>query len=520
MSGNKKTIVNLICSMLVLCTNLLIGFWLSPFIVERVGVEANGFVSLASNFVTYATLIVTAINSMAARFITLEYIRKDYKKANLYYNSVFWGNLIIVAVLIVPAVLIIARFEHMFDVPADLVTDVKILFSFIFLNFFLTTGFPNWDCGTYITNRLDRTYIANVISSVLRCVFLVVVLNFVSIKIYVVGIAATIMTVLNLVVAGYNTHKLTPELRVKLIPSKWICSWKAIKELVGAGIWGSISNVGNMLLSGLDLLICNMYIGATAMGVLSISKMIPNYIQQLSVSIRGAFAPELMINYAKDDKDAVIQDLNRAMKLTSIITVIPIAIVVVLGDRFFSLWVPSQDAILLQKLTVLAILGYMFTSGTQILYNVFSTVNKVKSNAIAMLISGVASSAVTVLLILTTDYDIYAVAGVSTLVNLIRNMAFTLPVTAKYLGYKWNVFYKQVITTILCSVILIALGYAGRLILPSGSWLALVISAGVIGVMGLVINVFVILNKSERAFLFGKIMKVLHLGNKPSKDSK
>ena len=71
MSSNKKTMVNVICSIMVLATNILINFWLSPYIVEHIGVEANGFVTLASNFVTYAQLIVTALNSMAARFIAI-----------------------------------------------------------------------------------------------------------------------------------------------------------------------------------------------------------------------------------------------------------------------------------------------------------------------------------------------------------------------------------------------------------------------------------------------------------------
>ena len=109
MSSNKKTIINVVSSLMVLVTNIIIGFWLSPFIVENIGVEANGFVTLANNFVTYANLIVNALNSMAARFITMEYVKKNYKKANAYYNSVFWGNLIIVAVLILPAVYLIVR---------------------------------------------------------------------------------------------------------------------------------------------------------------------------------------------------------------------------------------------------------------------------------------------------------------------------------------------------------------------------------------------------------------------------
>ena len=50
----SRTVVNIACSILVLATNVVINLVLSPIIVETVGVEANGFVALASNCVTYA----------------------------------------------------------------------------------------------------------------------------------------------------------------------------------------------------------------------------------------------------------------------------------------------------------------------------------------------------------------------------------------------------------------------------------------------------------------------------------
>lgn len=509
MSSNRKTIVNLICSIMVLCVNLIISFVLSPFIVKHIGVEANGFVTLANNFVTYAQLIVSALNSMAARFITLAYVNKDYKKANLYYNSVFWGNLIIVAVLLLPAVIFILKMEKMVDVPSNILTDVKVLFSFVFFNFFVTTGFPNWDCGTFVTNRLDRSYIPNMMTQVLRCAVLFLMLSFLTPHVWYVGFTSSVITLITLAIQGYNTHKLTPELKIAFGKSKIICSKYAIKDLVGSGIWNSISSVGNMLLSGLDLLICNIALGATEMGILSLSKTLPNLMQQLSGSIRNAFTAELTIDYAKGNKEAILKNLSRAMKLTSFVMTVPIAGIVVLGDRFFKLWVPSQDANLLQILSILAILGYMFTSGTQILYNVFPTVNKVKENSIAMIISGVASTLITLSLIKFTSLGIYAVAGVSTFINLIRNMTFTLPATAKYLDFKWYQFYPQVLTTILSSLILIGIGFGVKHFIPEGSWLMLFISAIVVGLLGAVVNYFLILNKSDRLFLKNKIKKRL-----------
>lgn len=504
MRSNRKTIINLICSISVLITNVIISFFLSPYIVKHIGVEANGFVTLANNFVMYANLIVTAINSMAARFITIEYVKKNYKKANLYYNSVFWGNLIVVAVLLLPATYLIIHLENMINVTSNLVWDVKILFSFIFFNFFITTGAPNWECGTYISNRLDRQYIPNMVVSIFRCVFLFLIFAICTPHVWYVGLSASIVTVVMLAVNGYNTHKLTPELKVGIKREKQ-CSWKIIKELVGSGIWNSISSVGNILLSGLDLIICNVTLGATQMGILSLSKLLPNYMQQLSGAIQSAFAPELTINYATGNKKAVLEDINRAMKITSIIVTVPIAIIIIMGDKFFALWVPTQDAKLLQILSILSILGYMFTSGTQILYNVFTTVNKVKTNSVAMLLSGIISTIITLLVINFTDKGIYAVAGVSTFVNLVRSMTFTVPATAKYLGFKWYQFFPQVGMTVFSSVLLIVLGYLIKPYLFIESWIQFFGSVIVLGVIGILVNIVLILNKDERAYLFEKV---------------
>lgn len=241
--------------------------------------------------------------------------------------------MIVVAVLLLPATYFIVHLENMIDVSSNLIWDVKILFSFIFFNFFITTGAPNWECGTYISNRLDRQYIPNMIVAIFRCIFLFLIFAICVPHVWYVGLSASIVTVIMLAVNGYNTHKLTPELKVKIRQERE-CSWKVIKELVGAGIWNSISSVGNILLSGLDLIICNVMLGATQMGILSLSKLLPNYMQQLSGAIQGAFAPELTINYATGNKEAVLSDISRAMKITSIIVTVPIMVIIIMGDKF------------------------------------------------------------------------------------------------------------------------------------------------------------------------------------------
>lgn len=509
MGSSKKTMINLVCSMMVLLTNIVINFWLSPYIVENIGVEANGFVTLANNFVTYAQLMVTALNSMAARFIAISYVKKDYKKANLYYNSVFWGKLIIIAILIVPSIILIAKLENFVNLPSDIALDVKLLFSFVFFNFFITTGMPNWECGTFVTNRLDRSYIPQMISSIVRCGFLFIIFMIVTPKVFYVGISATIMTVITLMANCYNTNKLTPELKIGFFGEKRQCSKSAIKELIGSGIWNTVSSVGSMLLSGLDLIICNLMIGATEMGIVALCKVVPHQIEQLSLSIRNAFAPQLVINYANGNKDEVYRDITQSMKITNCILTIPLAGVFAVGDKFFELWVPTQNANTLHILSCLCLMGYTFTSGVQILYNVFTTVNKVKQNAIPVIISGAVSTLVVFILLKTTNLGMYAICGVSPVVCLIRNLGYVLPKASVLIGFKWHTFFPNILQSVLSTGLIFAVAMLAKHYWVFGSWTSLIIYALAVGMAGLIINILLIFNKNERKAVIGKIKRKL-----------
>ena len=193
------------------------------------------------------------------------------------------------------------------------------------------------------------------------------------------------------------------------------------------------------------------------------------------------------------------------MKITSLIITIPLAGIVAFGDCFFSLWMPSQDARLLHTLVIIGVLGYAFTSGIQILYNVFTTVNKVKENSIAVLLSGVISLVLTMGLVFFTEYDIYAVVGVNVLVNLVRNMIFTIPATAKYLGFKAISFYQQVGSSIFTVAVLVASGKIITFGLQIKTWGHFVLSSILLSIFGIILHWFIILKKDERKYFISII---------------
>lgn len=496
----KRTAINLIASIAAMITNIIIGFWISPYVIAHIGIEANGFITLANNFITYASLAVTALNSMASRFIAIEYINKDYKRANLYYNSVFWGNLIIVAIFLPGFILLIRYLELVVNVPNNILIDVKILFSFIFLNFFMHTGAPNWECSTFITNRLDRVYVPNMLTTVFRCLFLFAVMTLFQPRVWYVGLASSIVLFITLVIGWYNTKTLTPELYIA--HDRILCSWKVIKELVGAGIWNSISSIGSMLLSGLDLLICNVFIGSTEMGILALGKLLPSYMQNFSMAIFNAFNPELVINYASGDKEKLVHDLKRAMKIMSALLSVPLCGLIVMSGDFFKLWIPSQNPHILVRLTVVMCMGYSVTSGTQILNCVFLTVNKVRTNSLIIIMCGAISTVLVFVLINTTNLGIYAIAGVSVVVDLFRMQVYTVPVATHYLEIDSKPFYRHEVFCLIDLVFLCTLAMMIRRCFTVNNWMDFILVAGIVGSTCMVINIFFYLGKEERKSLF------------------
>ena len=125
---NKQLAINIIAQLIAFSIQIGISFFLTPFIVKSLGAAAYGFVGLANNIISYTTLITIALNSMAGRFITISVHQNNIEKANTYFSSVFFSNLVISIFLFVTSTILIFYLEICINIPSDLIGDIKALF--------------------------------------------------------------------------------------------------------------------------------------------------------------------------------------------------------------------------------------------------------------------------------------------------------------------------------------------------------------------------------------------------------
>lgn len=498
--------INLIAQIVAFLINLCISFFLTPYIVNIIGVEANGFVGLANNFIEYAQLLTVAINSMVGRFITIKIHQNQKEEANKYFTSVLIVNIVIALVLSIVFGCIIVFLTNIINISPELVTDVKILWSFIFFNFIISLFTSVYNVATFAKNRLELAALCNIKAFLIRAGILILAYVFLKPAVWYIGLALSAMGIYTLITHIRYKKKLMPELEF----NKNNFDFEKIKELIKSGIWNSISKLSSILSSGLDLLITNLLVNPVAMGVVSLSKTIPTIVMSFFGTIANIFAPQLTISYAKEEKESMKQQLLFAIKLFGILASIPIAIIVGFGQEFYSLWTPTQDSYILYLLTLVSCLNLIFALPVEPLYNIFTVTNKIKTSSIALILFSILSIGLVFIglnFVSTDTQKMFVVIGVGSIVNVIRVVTFLPIYGAKCMGYKKRTFYPPILKNVVLVIILSIIAIGIKSVININSWLNLILAALLLSVIGLIFNFMIICTKQEKQQILSIIKK-------------
>lgn len=505
---NKKRIaINMTAQLLAFTVNMLLGFVLLP-VIDRMIPNAYGFTDIANKFVQAAQIVVSALNTMASRFITVHIHRGDKKEANEYFSSVFFANVLMALVFLVPALFVVVYLGHIFQVPAQAsLPDVQMLFFFTFLNFLISIVTSVFGIAPYSKDRLELTSVATILGEVIRLVFLLTAYCFFRPYLWYVGCASVASTGIQAAVNLHFTRKLQPEMKVKRRNFRW----GKVRELVSLGAWNSVTRLGQLLLDGLNTSIANIMISAAAMTTISVSTQVTTVINTLMGTIAGVFNPQMIIAYAKEDKKQLLDIIASADRIMIFIISIPISFVAVFGKSFFRLWIGgTQDPEVLYILAMLS-MGTLFVSASiQVLYHVFLITKRVKLNAVVILLSGILTTATVFLLLEYTDLGVYAIAGSSAVYGILRNLVFTPIYAARCLQVKWHTFYGDIFLGLLSIGAVCLVAFPFEVFFEIDSWAALLGAGAGAGVLALLVNFFVVLRKEERKLVLEQVKKRLH----------
>lgn len=483
--GNRQLIKNIIMNIVSFAIQFAMSFYIAPVIVGKVGASAYGFVGLANDFITYATVVTTVFNSVAARFISNEFYKKNYEKANNYFNSLIAANTVMSAIFCLLGSIMVINLRYFLNIPDNLLTDVQITFSLVFGGYCLSLLTNVFTTSTFVTNRTDIQGVRNCIVGILKFSLTVTLLSFVSIKIYWISFAGVITTIFAAIWNISLTRKLTPEINIKFKYAKGCY----VAELAKSGCWMAFTSMSVILMRGFDLLISNKLLGSNEMGLISLSRAMPNNVTGIINTIAPIFTPMFISFYAAEKWDMLVLKVKESINIMAIIIFVPIVGFIVFSREFYILWQRSltdesiKTLVLLSNITVVQA---FFNASTATMAQLSVVTNKLKVPVFVSFGTGVLNIIIEYSLIRFARLGIYAIVIPETVIMLLRYILFNSFYAAYVLKQPLRTFVGTTVKTWLTIPFITVSMLLVRKLITVNSWGTFIISVGICGVIGYV----------------------------------
>lgn len=476
---------NLLANTISYSTTVLIAFFLTPYLVKVLGTEVYGFYPLANNFVNYISVVTVALNSMASRFITIEYVKGNEQKANNYFTSILYANIFISIIITLGLSILIYYLDLIINIPIDLVTSIKLLFALVFISMVVNIITSVFGVAVFVKNRIDLRSLVEIVQGVLRVLLYLILFSFFKPTIIYVGVVAVVLSVTSFILNFAFTKKLLPNISF----ARKYFNIEFVKEILSSGIWNSINQLGSILLFSVSLLIINIKLGANEAGEYAIVQTVPNFISGIISMLTIVFMPVITHKYASGTKEELINEVKYSQQIMAFFTNIPIIVFIVVGENFFKLWVPGLDARKLQIMSIMISTHLIFTGVTWPLSNLFTVMNKVKVPSIYLVVSGVINIILITIFIEIFNLGIISIPLASLVINSIWVGIFVPMYAAYLLEEKYSLFYSSVYRTIVGGVIIFIFTKLLLYIVHVDSWEMLLFVCFISGVFGLIVNI-------------------------------
>ena len=186
---------------------------------------------------------------------------------------------------------------------------------------------------------------------------------------------------------------------------------------------------------------------------------------------------------------------------------VPIVLLIIYGKPFYELWMPGEDGQLLQRLSAISLIPYVFQANMWTLTQIYSVLNRVKKPAEVMLGFGIVN--IFLLSVMSNIFNnIIIIPIITSLLNVLYCVVFVPIHIARELSVSVIPYYLHIIKTLLSVVIICILGTIIRASFYPTTWLMFIVSGGISAILSyLIYFVVVILNRNTVFLIREKYIK-------------
>src|SRR6266700_1470398 len=313
--------------------NILIGFFLSPFILHRLGDAAFGIWVLIFSLTGYYGIFDLGIRSSVIRYTSkLTAVDNNEGLAKFFNTSLATYTCIgLVATLIT---LVGSHFvDSLFHIPPDFLGTARWLFLVVGLS--VALGFPLGIFGGMLEG-LQRFYllnVTNVAALLLRAVLTIIALHQ-GYGLLTVGLITVLLPLLSSVARAFLVYRILP------IPIGWKYIDRSVfREMANYSGVTFVIQVAYKLRFKTDVLIIGTFLSSSAITQFSIGSRLVDYASEVVGSLAQIFLPMSSQSDAKKDVNRLRKIFVAGNRACALIIFPITAILIILGKAVIAAWV-------------------------------------------------------------------------------------------------------------------------------------------------------------------------------------
>jgi O-antigen/teichoic acid export membrane protein len=438
---------NVLFNWLGTIANMAVGFFLSPFVLHRLGNVAYGVWVLTVSVVGYLSLLDLGMQSSVLRFVSQGHTKQDHQGASEATSAALWVRLQISALALMLSAGMAVVFPHVFKIPHELASDARKAILLIGATTAITMSFGVVGGVISALNRYDLQNYVSLIQTAIRVIGTVAVLHS-GHGIVAIATCELIAVSIGKLLQVWIARRLYPELRIRLAKPKI----ETLRKIWTYSSYTFLVTIAVQLVYQTDNLVVGAFVSTAAVTFYAIANSLCRYVSQVIISsMSGTFTITASSYEAAGDTASLLmlyKNGTRAMMMVSL----PIIITLITrGPSFIGLWMGPQYSHISGIVLIILSVSLFFSIANQTAAAIAFGIEKHKTMALWAIGEGIAN--LTLSVVFVHWCGIYGVAIGTLVPSLIVQLGFWPRYISRLVGLTpfevlWNVWGPVLLTSI------------------------------------------------------------------------
>ncbi len=466
------------------------------YFVGRLGAEAYGLVPWLSSLLVFFTIIPTAVQTAAGRFVTHALGRGKSVEAGRYYGT---SSLILIGLgfcgfaVTVGLALLADRF---FPFAPEFLGDAQALTLLLGASVCLDIARSGWAVAYFTRQRFDLEYGVMIAGGLVRLTLIIGLSELYGVSLLWLGVGTLAGAILRTVAGWYYARLLLPGMRI--FPRTF--DRTLLRPLSVFAFDVLIAGVGLIILSQADILIAGWLLGSAAVTMYFCGAKWGLLFRAVIGSFTTVLVPRFTILQAEGKIDQLQSLVRRADRLIMPLGWLMACLLFALARPLILTWVGPEQSGAVNVLRVIAF-PMAITVSAYVSISLLIGIGQIRESSLSALVIALINPALSIFAVIRLEWGIIGIALASAICLTARNGLYLPLLVRRYAQIPLATYYRRMIVSALAALPSLASAYLAAQYVDLIGWGRIVPATVVCSLPSLAIILLVIAQPEDRRLL-------------------